>query len=138
MNRLVNDRNTRLRIGRQGGMMPALSFKKQFADDVESGKKRQTIRARRKDCRNPQPGQTLYLYTGMRTTSCRKLGEAECLSSEPITIEENLSVIVGCDNLFHFDIVKLSRSDGFDNARCFYDFFRKTHGLPFYGFLIKW
>ena len=118
--------------------MPALSFKKQFAEDVESGKKRQTIRARRKDCRNPQPGQTLYLYTGMRTKSCRKLGEAECLRVDPITIEENYFVIVGVDDLSHYEIVELARKDGFKNARAFYDFFRKTHGMPFYGFLIKW
>ena len=66
--------------------MPALNFKKQFADKVERGEKRQTIRALRADGRNPQPGQTLFLYTGMRTKSCRKLGEAVCSSVEQIDI----------------------------------------------------
>lgn len=53
--------------------MPMFNFKKQFADSVESGEKRQTIRARRKN--RPQVGQTAYLYTGARTKACRKLGE---------------------------------------------------------------
>lgn len=54
--------------------MPALSFQKQFADQVATGKKRQTIRAWRK--RPFFTGDKLYLYTGLRTSSCRKLGEA--------------------------------------------------------------
>lgn len=62
--------------------MPALNFKKRFEPMIESGDKRQTIRAKRKDCRDPKEGQTLYLYTGMRSKGCRKLGEAPCLSSE--------------------------------------------------------
>ena len=33
--------------------MPALNFQKRFADDVESGRKCQTIRAPRKDGRDP-------------------------------------------------------------------------------------
>lgn len=38
-----------------------------------SGEKRQTIRANRKDGRDPKQGQPLMLYTGMRTKSCVKL-----------------------------------------------------------------
>ena len=61
--------------------MPALNFKKEFADKVASGEKRQTIRALRKDGKNPRPGQKLYLYTGMRTKYCRKCGD-------PLTTKE--------------------------------------------------
>ena len=54
--------------------MPALNFKNQFATYVELGfrdpdhprAKRQTIRAKRKDGRDPRQGETLYLYTGKR------------------------------------------------------------------------
>ena len=56
--------------------MPLIGFKKEFADLVESGAKRQTIRAPRK--RPIKVGDTLYLYTGLRTKQCRKLGEGRC------------------------------------------------------------
>jgi len=118
--------------------MPALNFKKQFAPDVESGKKHQTIRAGRKDCRNPQPGQTLYLYTGMRTKACRKLGEATCKSVDQVVIEESGVVAIGPNILTIDERFRLAKADGFHYIDDFRNFFLKTHGLPFYGFLIKW
>ena len=68
--------------------MPALNFKAEFAPLVESGEKRQTIRKLRKDGRDPKVGDALYLYTGMRTKKCRKLGIAPCESVQPIEIDE--------------------------------------------------
>lgn len=51
--------------------MALLNFQKQFADLIEAGTKRQTIRAARK---YPiKVGDKLYLYTGLRTKYCRKL-----------------------------------------------------------------
>jgi len=64
--------------------MPAYNFKERFAADVESGKKRQTIRRKRK--RPTKPGDVLYLYVGMRTKRCRKLREAPCESVVSILI----------------------------------------------------
>lgn len=118
--------------------MPALNFKKKFADDVERGIKRQTIRAPRKDCRNPQPGQTLHLYTGMRTTFCRKLGEATCVSVEQIYISDQLDIDLASRPLSFIEECEIIADDGFDTRQEFFDFFEKTHGLPFNGFLIKW
>ena len=118
--------------------MPALNFKKQFAPDVEARIKRQTIRARRRDGRNPQPGQILYLYTGMRTKSCRKLGTATCISVEPIAIENSDVIAVGPNVLTVDEKFMLAKADGFHYIDDFRSFFLKTHGLPFYGFLIKW
>lgn len=122
--------------------MPALSFKKQFAAKVESGEKRQTIRAMRKDHRDVAPGQTLHLYTGMRTKACRKLGEATCTTSEPIGIGTDGMVLLGCDEgirkLTGPEVEDLARADGFDRVDDFLNFFQTTHGLPFYGMLIQW
>ncbi len=118
--------------------MPALNFQKQFADKVESGKKRQTIRALRKDGRNPQQGQTLYLYTGMRTKGCRKLGEAICKDVPEIYINSYGQVVIGTNFLTLTETNKLSKDDGFNTIADFIDFFRQTHGLPFDGLLIKW
>ena len=118
--------------------MPALNFKKQFAGLVESGEKRQTIRALRKDGRNPRPGQTLYLYTGMRTAFCRKLGEAQCLSVRQIAITESKCIEFDTRPATSEEEEKIIRDDGFKCWHDFYDFFEKTHGLPFYGLLISW
>jgi len=118
--------------------VPALNFKKKFAEKVKSGAKRQTIRALRKDGRNPRPGQTLYLYTGMRTKGCQKLREAVCKSVEQISIEEFSGVYLKCEYLIPVEILELAKKDGFNSDVDFFEFFRKTHGLPFYGLLIKW
>jgi len=126
--------------------MPLLNYKKEFAPRVELGLKSpdhpeaklQTIRARRKDGRNPKAGQTLYHYTALRTKYSRKLGESECKSSETIAIETMVDVWVGIDSLAFHEIEELGIKDGFESGYEFLEFFRKTHGLPFYGFLIKW
>lgn len=120
--------------------MPALNFKKQFAVLVESGKKKQTIRELRADGRNPKPGQTLFLYTGMRTKSCKKLGEAVCSQAWPIYIDKHdngcVDIFVSGNQLSQDEIDKLSFADGFDNADDFVSFFSKR--IPFSGYLIKW
>ena len=122
--------------------MPALSFKKQFATMVESGKKHQTIRKTRK--RPIKGGDKLYLYTGMRTKSCRKLGEAVCKSAENIEIFNTdlfyfPNVIVGCIRLSVEETSKIIRDYGFEFEKDFYDFFMDESGrLRFKGQLIKW
>jgi len=118
--------------------MPALNFKKQFATDVELGRKRQTIRTYRKDGRDPKPGDQLYLYTGMRAKSCRKLMEAECDAAIPITIDNFGFVSLASNQLDIDSIIALAEADGFDTAAKFFRFFKETHGFPFYGLLIRW
>lgn len=117
--------------------MPALNFKKQFAEAVESGKKRQTIRAYRADGRNPKHGQTLFLYTGMRTKGCRKLREDECKSVIPISIDTDVIAYDGVpvDWPLMEDVAK---ADGFESFYDLRDFFQQEHGLPFNGLLIHW
>ena len=61
--------------------MAALNFQKRFAEAVETGEKRQTIRRRRADGHDPKAGDPLYLYTGMRTKACRKLATVRCIAS---------------------------------------------------------
>jgi hypothetical protein len=117
-------------------IMPALNFQKQFAPKVESGEKRQTIRAERK---NPiKRNDHLYLYTGMRTKSCRKLRDATCVNVEPVEILENgvmtLSGIVL--NRKMKDVIAIK--DGFENWNEMWLWFKNTHGFPFKGQLITW
>ena len=118
--------------------MPALNFKTQFAEKVESREKRQTIRALRKDGRDTKTGDTLYFYTGMRTKSCRKLGAARAGGVYDIRIYQNRSVILSGVLLSHDQVKELAIADGFPCKDDFIDFFETTHGLPFKGKLIKW
>lgn len=116
--------------------MPALNFQKQFAPLVESGEKRQTIRAYRKDGRDPKVGDRLYLYTGMRTKQCRKLGEAVCTASRGMFIQRN--GLTSDDPNIPADLDTFAASDGFKSFTAMRDWFHKTHGLPFNGVLIRW
>ena len=120
--------------------MPALNFQKRFADAVESGAKRQTIRAPRRDGRpSATVGARLYLYTGMRTKGCRKLGEAICTRTAQFVINPALAIIID-GKVLHSAAAEddFARADGFDDAPEMIQWFADTHGLPFEGTLIEW
>ena len=117
--------------------MPALNFKKQFAPKVEAGIKRNTIRRRRKYGRDPKAGDTLYLYTGMRTKGCRRLGEAKCKSSMPILIDKSDIVVAG-QLLYPDKEYELAIADGFECVSDFREFFLDDWNEQFEGFLISW
>jgi hypothetical protein len=125
----------------RGYDMPALSFKKQFASDVEYGIKCQTIRALRK--RPIKTGDMLYLYTGMRTKGCRKLGEAFCRQVRHIRIIEGIDpwtyeIILDGEKLSEIQKYFLAKADGFANADKLFTFFREEHGIPFEGHIYNW
>jgi hypothetical protein len=118
--------------------MPSLNFQKQFAPAVRAGirrrpgGKRQTIRGRA----IPE-GAPLYLFTGMRTKQCRRLGKATCRRCRPITIH-GAFVSVDGRMLDVGELIDLAHDDGFADCRAMKDWFQKTHGLPFVGWLIEW
>lgn len=116
--------------------MPTLNFVAQFAKDVESGKKRSTIRAKRK--RPIRPGDRLYLYTAQRTRDCRKLGEADCLSVYDIMIGNDNHIKLCGESLSFIESTWVARLDGFQSYPEFLAFFQKRHGLPFHGDVIEW
>lgn len=136
--------------------MPALNFKKQFAEAVRSGDKHQTIRRKRK--RPFVVGDTVQLYTGQRTKSCEKLGEGyvDFVCNIYIGEDERIKVTEHYHNLFkrpHYldpglckwyytylrpdQIKDLAIADGFKSTEEFMQFFRDS-GLPFEGQLIVW
>lgn len=130
--------------------MVALNFKAQFAEAVEDGIKKRTVRAPRKDGRDPKKGDKLQLYTGMRQKGCRKLGESEIVRVRSIVVDAQGIVLDGF-RLYAGDAPAyagginpeeydgdFARADGFEGFTEMADFFRATHGLPFKGFLIEW
>lgn len=116
--------------------MPALNFQKQFADKVRTGEKLQTIRKPRA---NPiREGDTLYLYTGMRTKNCEKLGEGVCYGVKDVEILENGVMIINGMFLNKSLRNEIANRDGFDTYTDMWLWFKNTHGLPFKGQLILW
>lgn len=102
--------------------------------------KRQTIRAFRKDNKNPSAGDVLYLYTGMRTKQCKKLGEVTCKNTTEVTIEKHglQFPLLSADEAPNMTLDQFAKMDGFSNWQEMAEWFDKTHGLPFTGLLISW
>ena len=123
--------------------MPLFNFKKQFAADVESGAKHQTIRAPRKDGRNPKEGETAHCYTGLRTSKTRLLGRWPIESVEEIRIAGNgvaLWLNADCEVILDDEasLDLFAQDDGFADWPAMRAWFSETHGLPFDGYLVKW
>lgn len=133
--------------------MPAFNFQQRFVPGVENGlariahappvhrdvrQKRQTIRARRKDGRDPKPGDTLKLFTGMRTKQCVKLGETRCRTRQEIQIDIDGLATVDGERLSLGKLAALRRRDGLPESWEFRSFFQRIHGLPFEGYVYRW
>lgn len=142
--------------------MVAYSFAPQFADQVATLAKRQTVRADRK--RHARAGERIQLYAGMRTRQCRKLVEIDpiCTDVRPIEIDiasvwiesrEAWGAQIAGITIDHSVVLKSAEiesfaiADGF-GASALYDglaamrmadFWRVNHGLGlFTGVLIRW
>ena len=57
--------------------MPLLGFKEQFAEKILDGTKKHTMRNPRKI--PIQAGDTLYMYTGLRTKDCKHICNKTCV-----------------------------------------------------------
>lgn len=126
--------------------MPAFNFQAQFAKAVEFGDKCQTVRADRKDGRpHARVGDTVKLYTGMRTKQCRLLAVATVVEVSRIRIDavemfkngKRLPAAIYDRECEQTDN-EFAEADGFDSFMDMAAWFRKTHGLPFEGTLIRW
>lgn len=116
--------------------MPALNFYPRFADHVVSGKKRQSVRTR-----SFLPGSPLYLFTGLRTSSCKRLGTGHVTSVRDILIDYRRYVpVIKIDGvtLSGKGMEEFARKDGFICLDDFMDFFSDHYDLPFRGFVIEW
>jgi hypothetical protein len=126
---------------------PGLDFQARFANDVAAGRKRMTMRRSRADGRDPKAGDTLKLWTGLRTTNTRKLGEFVCVSAVKVEMDEaglvwiDKGPIGGHHGLYLLSIGEmdeLARADGFHDSDEMLAWFQKTHSLPFRGVLLRW
>lgn len=119
------------------------NFKPQFAPKVASGEKTQTIRQHRKDGRLPHLGDTVKLFTALRTNKARAIAHGtvtDCFSVQ-IDFERNAMLLVV--NGVRLDVRQgnvFARLDGFDNAGEMIEWFRKTYKMEdsFNGFCVRW
>jgi len=123
--------------------MVAYSFKKQFVAPIKALTKGQTIRANRK--RHARPGETLQLYTAMRTKHCTLIGTATCFTIQPIRIDIEEAVITVLTGKSLITLTGLAavdafaRRDGFEDWFEMRDFWRVNHKTAvFCGVLIRW
>jgi hypothetical protein len=114
--------------------MVAYNFKAQFAPDVESGRKLQTIRAKAR-CK---AGDALQLYTGMRTKGCRKLRDAVCVAVDTVSITPE-GLFFGNPGWWPKDKDLFAERDGFGSYDEMYDWFCSDHDEEvFNGYVIMW
>jgi len=119
--------------------MGLYNFRQRFAPFILSGRKRHTIRARRK---NPDVvGNIAHCYTGLRTKHTTLLGRWPVVRVEDIEIEGD--EISGAHRVFvagvEFDESereKLARLDGFRDFADFAGFWKGR--LPFTGQIVHW
>lgn len=116
------------------------NFKREFVPDVESGKKRQTIRQTRKDKRRPVPGDIAKCYTGLRTRNTRLLRTStveECLAVR-MHFDDGVIVIDG-RKLEMAEAGDFARADGFPSVSNMLRWFKEQYGPgDFEGFCALW
>ena len=124
--------------------MVAYNFQTRFAPLVASGTKVQTSRKhRRPPSRHAQSGESIALWTGLRTSDARLIGRATCAGLYPISIRFGHGTIsavrIGAKRLMTEQLDDFARQDGFADAREMAAWFVETHGsLSFDGVLVMW
>ncbi len=119
--------------------MGLYNFQSRFVPKVLSGEKTHTIRATRA---NPdKPGNTLHLYTGLRTKKAKLLMRVPCMKVEEILIDctpggEPTNIAIDGVWLSRSEREALAIRDGFSSFFEMMEFWRGR--LPFRGHVIHW
>lgn len=123
--------------------MIVLTFQPRFAPLVESGRKPHTIRGERK--RPIQAGDLLSLrqWTGRPYMSPQRVLRPllPCQSVTPVAVSWSNTgrpIHLAGDLLLPAQAEALAIADGFASSADMMEWFERTHGLPFYGVLIRW
>ena len=116
--------------------MAIVNFHPQFVDKSRSGEKRQTVRRRWK--RVPPFGETLYLYTGLRTKHAVKILESNCVGVQGFFLSGDGHVELDRIRLTRQESEAFALADGFENHSIFIGWFFDHYGLPFEGMVIYW
>lgn len=117
-----------------------LNFKKQFASAVETGAKLRTIRQHRKDGKRIQPGDTLKLYTGLRTRGARLLLAATATRVMSVQLQVPARELIIDGRLLDIaEKTEFARADGFESFADMVAFFRDQYMVEtFEGYCVEW
>lgn len=134
--------------------MPAWSFQPRFRLALANGlaearrepppypgvrPKRQTIRALRRDGRDPRPGDAVRIWIAQRTPDREFLGTTPPLVKRlTIEVPHDGSVIVDLRWQTRAGITRLAHLDSLADWAELICFLEETHGLPFAGFVYRW
>jgi hypothetical protein len=114
------------------------NFQPHFVPFILDGRKTHTIRAER--VHPDKPGNTLHLYTGLRTKKATLLMRAPCVRVERIVITllmpTEAIVFIEDHELDKSESEALARRDGFYNLAEMAGFWHDR--LPFVGNIIHW
>lgn len=118
--------------------MGLYNFQKQFVPFIKARTKKHTIRSRR--AHPDKPGNTLYLYSGLRTKKARRIiAPVKCVKVEEINIEWSGGVLVEGIRLSDDEREALAKRDGFAGWAEMFEFWRSpVTRLPFEGHIIHW
>jgi len=105
-----------------------LGFKSRFAKPILDGTKVFTIRNKRKI--EPKVGETLHMYTGLRTSNCKKITDQfqlkgiQDVSILIIKSPGNISLDIAVDGriLEQGELEKFAKHDGFSDINDFCDY----------------
>ncbi|MDX1491303.1 MAG: hypothetical protein R3332_08450 [Pseudohongiellaceae bacterium] len=113
------------------------NFDDQFEGPVLSGRKRSTIRRRRKQLL--AKGQQLSLHVRLRTAQSKRLLVTTVKSVEAFSINKDYVPFLSGTPLTLLETHKLAIDEGFNNAWEFVEYFAQKYGLPFSDAeLIRW
>lgn len=124
--------------------MGLYNFRARFVEPILAGRKQHTIRARR---RYPERvGNTMHLYTGLRTKAARLLLRVPCMKIEDIAIVSGCKHAGGCTcdaqvsvdgvELDHGERERLAVLDGFTSFAEMSAFWKGR--VPFDGQIVHW
>lgn len=104
--------------------MPAYNFQKQFVPMILKGIKHTTIRRKRKYA--TEAGDLIYIFIGLRTSSCIKIAEARIVDVSPIIIYP-FEFRTKLDGVFVSPALDLrnAQKDGFPDLTSYYRFFQR-------------
>jgi hypothetical protein len=114
-----------------------LGFKPRFVDPILLGTKVFTLRNKRKN--QPKIGETLFMYTGLRTSNTRKISDKEKLmSTQEVLIyiarssTKEISISITVDNklLTREQVDQFVKYDGFVDRADFADYWIASSHKP--------
>ena len=146
----IGNLNNRLKTTRLGSLgrvdlqmkSHVLMCQDQFAPKITAGTKLHTIRGKRKRVIRAGDKLSLRRWTGKAYRSKQEiLKEVTCTRVRKIRIFKKKGshhIAIEKQTLTWEQTMDLALFDGFGALDLFYEFFERTHGLPFRGILIEW